>query len=63
MEMCTDMPYKEVALPTVTGENSQEDASMEIQQFAPLVSLQCSEYLKFFLCLMYAPPCVPQAEG
>ncbi|KQK81380.1 hypothetical protein AAES_81837 [Amazona aestiva] len=39
------------------GHTNQEDAGLEVHQFYPLVKVQCSLELKFFLCSMYAPVC------
>ncbi|XP_063825227.1 frizzled-like [Ostrinia nubilalis] len=35
----------------------QEDAGPEVHQFTPLIKINCSPDLKFFLCSVYAPVC------
>ncbi|XP_048371666.1 frizzled-2 [Sphaerodactylus townsendi] len=55
--LCTDIAYNQTILPNLLGHTSQEDAGLEVHQFYPLVKVQCSPELKFFLCSMYAPVC------
>lgn len=56
--LCQDLPYTQTALPNALGHKTQEDISMEINQFVPLVKVQCSPHLKPFLCSVYTPECV-----
>ncbi|XP_060639135.2 frizzled-7 [Anolis sagrei] len=55
--LCTDIAYNQTILPNLLGHTSQEDAGLEVHQFYPLVKVQCSPELRFFLCSMYAPVC------
>ncbi|OXB64280.1 UNVERIFIED_CONTAM: hypothetical protein H355_002543 [Colinus virginianus] len=55
--LCTDIAYNQTILPNLLGHTNQEDAGLEVHQFYPLVKVQCSAELKFFLCSMYAPVC------
>ncbi|XP_041842719.1 atrial natriuretic peptide-converting enzyme-like [Melanotaenia boesemani] len=55
---CKDLPYTETALPGVTGHKTQEDASLILNTFTPLVQFGCSSHLKPFLCSVYLPKCV-----
>ena len=55
--LCTDIAYNQTILPNLLGHTNQEDAGLEVHQFYPLVKVQCSADLKFFLCSMYAPVC------
>ncbi|NXC50918.1 FZD1 protein, partial [Penelope pileata] len=55
--LCTDIAYNQTILPNLLGHTNQEDAGLEVHQFYPLVKVQCSLELKFFLCSMYAPVC------
>ncbi|VDP14951.1 unnamed protein product [Onchocerca flexuosa] len=57
MQMCRDIPYNMTLFPNILGHTKEEDASLEIHQFLPLVKVKCSEDLKFFLCTIYAPVC------
>ncbi|CAN0356979.1 unnamed protein product [Lampetra planeri] len=55
--LCADIAYNQTILPNLLGHTNQEDAGLEVHQFYPLVKVQCSADLKFFLCSMYAPVC------
>ncbi|XP_053554662.1 frizzled-7 [Bombina bombina] len=55
--LCTDIAYNQTIMPNLLGHNNQEDAGLEVHQFYPLVKVQCSPELRFFLCSMYAPVC------
>ncbi|KAM7365872.1 hypothetical protein PAMP_016765 [Pampus punctatissimus] len=55
--LCTDIAYNQTIMPNLLGHTNQEDAGLEVHQFYPLVKVQCSLDLKFFLCSMYAPVC------
>ncbi|XP_061908123.1 frizzled-7-like [Entelurus aequoreus] len=55
--LCTDIAYNQTIMPNLLGHTNQEDAGLEVHQFYPLVEVQCSADLKFFLCSMYAPVC------
>ena len=43
--------------PNFFRHDSQDEAALEIQQFSPLVQVNCSPDLAFFLCSLYAPLC------
>lgn len=55
--LCIDIAYNQTIMPNLLGHIHQEDAGLEVHQFYPLVKVQCSPDLKFFLCSMYAPVC------
>ncbi|XP_071477297.1 frizzled-2-like [Diadema antillarum] len=55
--LCQDVPYNMTIMPNLLNHQRQEDAGLEVHQFYPLVKVQCSEDLKYFLCSMYAPVC------
>lgn len=56
--MCRGIGYNSTAMPNVFQHDSQEEAGLEVHQFWPLVEIQCSEDLRFFLCSMYTPICI-----
>ncbi|GAB6028324.1 frizzled receptor [Chamberlinius hualienensis] len=56
--MCRGIGYNYTSLPNQFNHDTQEEAGLEVHQFWPLVEIQCSPDLKFFLCSMYAPICM-----
>ncbi|XP_049289173.1 frizzled isoform X2 [Anopheles funestus] len=54
---CVGIPYNRTILPNRFGHTKQEEAALEVHQYVPLVKVDCSPDLKFFLCLLYAPVC------
>lgn len=61
--LCADLAYNQTIMPNLLGHFSQEDAGMEVHQFFPLVQVQCSADLRFFLCSTYVPVCTVLAEA
>lgn len=55
---CKGIPYKKTKFPNKMNHESQEEAGMEVKQYWPLINLNCSSDLKFFLCSMYTPICI-----
>ena len=55
--LCQDIPYNKTIFPNILSHRNQEEAGFEVHQFFPLVKVQCSKYLKFFLCSVYVPIC------
>ncbi|KAK2187928.1 hypothetical protein NP493_150g04015 [Ridgeia piscesae] len=56
--MCRGIGYNLTYMPNQFHHDTQEEAGLEVHQFWPLVEIQCSLDLKFFLCSMYAPICM-----
>lgn len=61
--LCKDLQYNETIMPNLLNHQNQDDAGLEVHQFFPLVKVQCSPYLKFFLCAMYVPVCTVMDEA
>ncbi|XP_063598949.1 uncharacterized protein LOC134775395 [Penaeus indicus] len=55
--LCKNLPYNMTIVPNLLNHDSQEEASLEVHQFFPLVKVQCSPDLQNFLCSVYAPVC------
>ncbi|XP_061144583.1 uncharacterized protein LOC133160692 isoform X2 [Syngnathus typhle] len=55
--LCKDLTYSQTIMPNILGHATQEEAGLEMYQFAPLVRIQCSPQLKPFLCSVYVPEC------
>lgn len=56
--MCKSIGYNLTYMPNQFNHDTQEEAGLEVHQFWPLVEIQCSPDLRFFLCSMYAPICM-----
>nr|XP_045603881.1 frizzled-2-like [Procambarus clarkii] len=57
IRLCKDIQYNTTIMPNLLNHNTQEEAGMEVHQFFPLVKVQCSQDLHFFLCSVYVPVC------
>lgn len=58
--MCRGIGYNLTAMPNELNHDTQDEAGLEVHQFWPLVEIKCSPDLKFFLCSMYTPICIPE---
>ncbi|XP_026563553.1 frizzled-5 [Pseudonaja textilis] len=56
--MCKGIGYNLTYMPNQFNHDTQDEAGLEVHQFWPLVEIQCSLDLKFFLCSMYTPICL-----
>lgn len=56
--MCKGIGYNHTYMPNQFNHDNQEEAGLEVHQFWPLVEIQCSPDLQFFLCSVYTPICV-----
>uniref|UniRef100_A0A6P7F510 Frizzled-7-like n=1 Tax=Diabrotica virgifera virgifera TaxID=50390 RepID=A0A6P7F510_DIAVI len=54
---CTGIAYNETILPNILGHQTQDEAGMEVHQYFPLVKINCSPDLQFFMCSVYVPVC------
>ncbi|NP_001266215.1 uncharacterized protein LOC100634725 precursor [Amphimedon queenslandica] len=54
--MCKGL-YNRTSLPNPRGHQTQEEANTELVEFSPLVSSNCTQYLRHFLCSYYLPLC------
>lgn len=57
--MCENMDYNQTSMPNQFNHETQEEAAMEVHQFWALVEINCAPELRFFLCSMYTPICLP----
>ncbi|MBN3307261.1 FZD5 protein, partial [Amia calva] len=57
--MCKGIGYNLTYMPNQFNHDTQDEAGLEAHQFWPLVEIQCSPDLLFFLCSMYTPICLP----
>ncbi|XP_005398377.2 PREDICTED: frizzled-8 [Chinchilla lanigera] len=56
--LCRGVGYNYTYMPNQFNHDTQDEAGLEVHQFWPLVEIQCSPDLKFFLCSMYTPICL-----
>ncbi|XP_072910933.1 frizzled-8a [Hemitrygon akajei] len=56
--LCKGIGYNYTYMPNQFNHDSQDEAGLEVHQFWPLVEIQCSADLRFFLCSMYTPICL-----
>lgn len=61
--MCKGIGYNKTYMPNQFNHDTQEEAGLEVHQFWPLVEIQCSPDLQFFLCSLYTPICVDNYDG
>ena len=59
--MCRGSNYNSTQLLNSLGHGTQEAAGLEVQQYFPLVKIQCSPFLAPFVCSLYLPPCTHSA--
>ncbi|KAH8261265.1 hypothetical protein KR044_006076 [Drosophila immigrans] len=57
ISICKNIPYNTTIMPNLIGHTKQEEAGLEVHQFAPLVKIGCSADLQLFLCSLYVPVC------
>uniref|UniRef100_A0A8C5KKF5 Frizzled class receptor 8 n=1 Tax=Jaculus jaculus TaxID=51337 RepID=A0A8C5KKF5_JACJA len=56
--LCKGIGYNHTYMPNQFNHDTQDEAGLEVHQFWPLVEIQCSPDLKFFLCSIYTPICL-----
>uniref|UniRef100_G1K937 Frizzled class receptor 8 n=1 Tax=Anolis carolinensis TaxID=28377 RepID=G1K937_ANOCA len=56
--LCKGIGYNYTSMPNQFNHDTQDEAGLEVHQFWPLVEIQCSSDLRFFLCSMYTPICL-----
>ena len=61
-QMCMDIGYNFTRYPNFMEHESQEDAASSINEFTPLVAINCAPQLRFFLCGVYVPLCTKDVD-
>ena len=61
--LCDGIPYRRVQMPNLVNHRRQLDALQDVNQFWPLVRINCSPLMKELLCRVYAPPCGQAVEN
>ncbi|XP_023955213.2 frizzled-7-B [Bicyclus anynana] len=57
IQFCQQIQYNQTIFPNLLNHAKQEDAGSEVHQYTPLIKVNCSPDLKFFLCSVFAPVC------
>jgi hypothetical protein len=57
--LCAGIGYTLTSMPNQFNHAKQEDAGLVIANFASLIHVNCSSELRFLLCSMYTPICIP----
>ncbi|XP_041989199.1 frizzled-7 [Aricia agestis] len=57
IQFCQNLQYNQTIFPNLLHHARQEDIGNELYQFTPLIKLNCSPDLKFYLCSVYTPVC------
>ncbi|KAL0273756.1 UNVERIFIED_CONTAM: hypothetical protein PYX00_006361 [Menopon gallinae] len=57
IQLCKGLQYNQTIMPNILDHQRQEDAGLEVQQYAPLVKIKCSPMIQIFLCSLYFPVC------
>uniref|UniRef100_A0A672MTD4 Frizzled-9 n=1 Tax=Sinocyclocheilus grahami TaxID=75366 RepID=A0A672MTD4_SINGR len=60
--LCQGIGYNMTRMPNFMNYESQEEASIKLNEFAPLVEYGCDVHLRFFLCSLYVPMCADQVS-
>ena len=61
--MCQGIGYNMTRMPNFMKYESQVEAGIKLQEFAPLVEYGCDVHLRFFLCSLYVPMCADQVSN
>lgn len=60
--LCQDTPYNYTRMPNMLGHMNQDQVALAVQEYKPLIEVQCSEHLKFFLCSIFTPMCTDTVD-
>lgn len=61
--MCQGIGYNMTRMPNFMKYESQAEASVKLNEFAPLVEYGCDMHLRFFLCSLYVPMCTDKVSS
>ncbi|VDN97531.1 unnamed protein product [Rodentolepis nana] len=57
--ICQNLQYKDTIMPNWVKMTSQEEAAKRMVDYKSLLNVNCSHFLKLFLCTIYFPMCTP----
>lgn len=56
--MCQGLSYNQTTTPNLLGHTSQREAMAKMSFFNSIVQTVCSVDIRFFVCSVFAPPCM-----
>lgn len=58
ISICRGLTYEYTRFPNFFNQQTQEEAATNLQEFVPLLRINCSSDLKFLVCSLYTPICM-----
>ncbi|KAF8565990.1 hypothetical protein P879_06631 [Paragonimus westermani] len=62
-QICQGLQYTNTKFPNPAGFTAQDEAAKRMHSYQALITVGCSQYLKFFLCSVYFPMCTLTPGG
>lgn len=63
LSTCSGLHYSTTWVPNYFQHQTQDEATLEIRKYNPIIQTNCSAELTLFLCSLYAPNCIPYAHN
>lgn len=63
MSLCQNINYNQMKMPNLLGHDTIEEVVYQSSVWTPLLSINCHKDAQMFLCSMFAPVCVPEANA
>jgi len=63
LSTCSGLHYSTTWVPNYFQHQTQDQATLEISKYNPILQTNCSAELTLFLCSLYAPNCSPYAHN
>ncbi len=60
--VCKDLPYNMTFFPNLVGLSTQTEATRRVASYRELINMNCSKYIRVFLCSVYFPMCNSKAS-
>jgi len=63
MSLCTNINYNQMRMPNLLGHETMDEIEYQSSVWVPLLSVNCHKDAQMFLCSLFAPVCVEQAQA
>ena len=63
MSLCNNINYKQMRMPNLLGHETMDEVEYQSSVWVPLLSVNCHKDAQMFLCSLFAPVCVEQAQA